>query len=77
MRLAKHDSTPSAVLSGDSITLDENEAYLYQGSIGAAYNKEQLQKYKITHILTCAANVQPRFQDEFEYCFLPLLDTKD
>jgi hypothetical protein len=51
MKLTKEDKTPGAVFPD-----------LFIGSIGAAYNKEVLTELGITHILTCAANIRPRFE---------------
>ena len=51
MKLTKEDANPGEVLP-----------YLYIGGIGTAYNKEKLQELGITHILTCAANIRPRFE---------------
>jgi hypothetical protein len=51
------------------------EPCLYQGSIGTAFNKQALNACGITHILTAADNINPRFPDEFKYLVLPLLDT--
>jgi len=48
---------------------------IYLGSVGAAYNKESLQKHGITHILTCASKLQPRFPSEFKYMCLHVLDS--
>lgn len=39
------------------------EGFLYQGSVGAAYNPKTLKEVGITHILTCASNIGPRFPD--------------
>ena len=50
MKLVKEDGVPKEVTPE-----------LYIGSIGAAYNKKSLEEYKITHILTCAANIKPSF----------------
>lgn len=50
MKLVKEDGQPVEVQPG-----------LYIGSIGAAYNKQGLEDHKITHILTCAANIKPSF----------------
>ena len=50
MKLVKEDGLPVAVCPD-----------LYIGSIGAAYNKKGLDDTKITHILTCAANIKPSF----------------
>ena len=61
MKLVKTDGMPIAVLPD-----------LYIGSIGAAYNKKGLDETKITHILTCAANIKPSFpnvsQEIFFFC---------
>ena len=64
MKLTKNDSAPGAVLPE-----------LFLGSIGAAYNKESLQKLGITHILTCAMGIKPRFPDDFKYEILNCLDS--
>jgi hypothetical protein len=50
MKLTREDKEPAEILPG-----------LYLGSIGAAFNKESLEKHKITHILTCADKIQARF----------------
>jgi hypothetical protein len=52
MRLSKEDSKPSEIIPG-----------LFIGSIGAAYNRESLVANKITHILTCADKIKPRYPD--------------
>jgi protein phosphatase slingshot len=52
MKLTREDNIPSEIIEG-----------LYLGSVGAAYSNESLQKHGITHILTCAANLKPRFPD--------------
>lgn len=52
MKLTKEDNTPGEVLP-----------YLYLGGIGTAYNKETMNEIGITHILTCAANIKPRFEN--------------
>ena len=51
MKLTKEDSMPGAVFPD-----------LLLGSIGCAYNKEVLNQIGITHILTCAAKIKPRFE---------------
>jgi len=33
------------------------------GSVGSAYNLKALEDEGVTHILTCAANIKPRFPD--------------
>ena len=52
MKLVKEDPTPGEVLP-----------YLFIGGIGTAYNKEAMQSLGITHVLTCAANIRPRFEN--------------
>lgn len=52
MKLTKEDKNPGAVFPD-----------LLLGSIGAAYNKEVLNELGVTHILTCAANIRPRFEN--------------
>lgn len=64
MKLVKEDGVPGAVYDD-----------IFLGSIGAAYNKEELEKHGITHILTCAAKIKPRFPDEFKYHLLNALDS--
>ena len=51
MKLTKEDKMPGAVFPD-----------LLLGSIGCAYNKEVLNEIGITHILTCAAKIKPRFE---------------
>lgn len=55
MKLTKEDKTPGAVFPD-----------LFIGSIGAAYNKEVLNELGITHILTTAASIRPRFENVSE-----------
>lgn len=50
MRLTRDDSQPAEIIDR-----------MFLGSIGAAFNKESLSGNGITHILTCAAKIQPRF----------------
>jgi siroheme synthase len=52
MKLCREDNIPSEVIPG-----------LFIGSVGTAFNKESLTKHGITHILTCADKLKPRFQD--------------
>lgn len=54
MKLCRNDNEPSEVIQG-----------LYLGSIGSAYNIESLQKNGITHILTCADKLKPRYPSVF------------
>jgi protein-tyrosine phosphatase len=51
--------------------------HLYLGSIGAAMSKKNLQEQGITHILTVADNITPRFPDLFVYKCISLLDTSE
>jgi len=64
MKLTKEDAVPGEVLP-----------YLYIGGIGTAYNKEAMDEIGITHILTCAANIKPRFENDYLYCKLPCMDS--
>jgi len=64
MKLVKEDGVPAMV-----------QPDLYIGSIGSAYNKEGMQAAGITHILTCAANIKPRFPEDFKYELLNCLDS--
>ena len=79
MKLTKEDSTPNLIISMDDqfkLSLDESgRPFLYQGSVGAAFNLTELKACGITHILTCASGIGKRFPDEFKYHQLPLLDT--
>lgn len=50
IKLTRDDNIPAEIIPG-----------LYLGSVGAAFNKESLQKFGITHILTCADKLKPRF----------------
>ena len=52
MKLTKEDKMPGAVFPD-----------LLLGSIGCAYNKDVLNEIGITHILTCAAKIKPRFEN--------------
>lgn len=64
MKLTKEDCQPGEVYPD-----------VFLGSIGAAYNKGALQALGITHILTCAANIKPRYPEDFTYKVLELLDS--
>ena len=50
MKLSKEDNQPAEIVER-----------VFLGSVGAAFNKESLQRNGITHILTCADNINPRF----------------
>mmetsp|Transcript_17410 Transcript_17410/g.16605 ORF Transcript_17410/g.16605 Transcript_17410/m.16605 type:complete len:133 (-) Transcript_17410:500-898(-) len=64
LRMTKDDNQPAEIIPG-----------LFLGSIGAAFKKESLVQHGITHILTCADKLKPRFPEEFEYLCLPVLDS--
>lgn len=64
MKLTRDDNVPAEIIPG-----------LYLGSVGVAFNKEALQNNKITHILTCADKIQPRFPSVRILCYsLMLID---
>lgn len=72
MKLTKEDPTPSLILSirDSKLVLSQSSdesAFLYQGSVGAAFNDAKLKEYGITHILTCASGIGQRFPDKFCY----------
>ena len=52
MKLTREDKIPAEIIPG-----------LYLGSVGCAFNKESLKDHNITHILTCADKISPRFPD--------------
>lgn len=52
MKLTRDDKVPAKIVEG-----------VYLGSVGSAYNKDSLKEYGITHILTCADKIKPRFPD--------------
>jgi len=49
--------------------------FLYLGSVGAAMNKNNLQRLGITHVLCVADNIKPQFPSLFTYKSLEILDT--
>jgi len=51
--------------------------YLSVGSVGAAYNLEELKSSKISHILCLASKVKLKFPDKFCYCRVNMLDSPD
>lgn len=72
LRLTKEDPTPSLVLALDDNQLSMSTEkgpndFLYQGSVGAAFNATTLKQFGITHILTCASGIGQRFPDQFVY----------
>ena len=66
MKLAKEDSTPGQVLDN-----------VFIGSVGAAYTEESLNKHGITHIVTVASKIQPRFKEKFTYKIVDVIDKSD
>ena len=48
---------------------------VYLGSIGAAHNKASLEAAGITHVLTVAGGLAPRFPDEYTYCLVDVADS--
>ena len=56
MKLTKNDKQPAQVIKN-----------VYIGSIGAAYNEKALESAGITHILTVANKIKPRFESKFIY----------
>ena len=48
---------------------------MYLGSIGAAHNKASLEAAGITHVLTVAGGLAPRFPDEYTYCLVDVADS--
>lgn len=59
----KEDCEPAEVVPG-----------VYLGSIGAAHNKEVLQRLNITHVLTVASGFAPKHPDDFTYCVVNVAD---
>eukprot|EP00347_Sterkiella_histriomuscorum_P002635 403367385 len=62
------------------LTRDDNVAAeivqgVFLGSVGCAFHPESLKRHKITHILTCADKIQPRFPDDYKYMCIPISDT--
>ena len=47
---------------------------LFLGDMSAAYNKHLLKKHAITHILTVASGIHPRFPQFFQYKLVNVLD---
>ena len=65
IKLTKNDGLPIEVISG-----------LYIGSIGAAYNQELLLQTVISHILTVANKIKPRFEKLFTYKIIGCIDNE-
>lgn len=64
MKLTNEDNKPGRVLDR-----------LFVGSIGCAYNEESLKNHEITHIVTVANKIKPRFEGKFVYKIIPVLDS--
>lgn len=65
-RYKKDDNLPCEIQEG-----------LYLGSIGAAYNKDELLKLKITHILSVANMVESAYPSDFRYKQIEVRDSTD
>ena len=52
MKLTRDDNVAAEIIPG-----------VFLGSVGCAFNKDALIRHKITHILTCADKIHPRFPD--------------
>ena len=52
MKLTREDKVPSEIVPG-----------VYLGSVGCAFSNSSLKEHGITHILTCADKIKPRFPD--------------
>ena len=48
---------------------------LWLGDMSAAYNKILLKRYGITHILTVASGIPPKFPSNFQYKVVTILDS--
>lgn len=48
---------------------------LWLGDMSAAYNKVLLKKYGMTHILTVASGIPPKFPTAFNYKVVTILDS--
>ena len=66
MKLTKNDGVPAKVLDN-----------LYIGSVGSAYNSKALDEFGITHIVTAASKIKPRFEDKYTYKIIEVLDSPD
>ena len=64
MKLTSEDNQPGRVLDR-----------LFIGSIGCAYNEKSLQQHEITHIVTVANKIKPRFESKFVYKIIAVLDS--
>lgn len=48
---------------------------LWLGDMSAAYNKLLLKKHGMTHILTVASGIPPKFPSNFQYKVVTILDS--
>ena len=64
-RLSREDNVPCQIEEG-----------LFLGSIGTANNKEELKNFNVTHILTVANSLPPKYPNESVYKVLNVADTK-
>ncbi len=64
IKLKREDATPTEIVPN-----------LYIGSIGAAYNRDNLEAWNITHILICARYLDPLYPSVFKYQKVPIMDT--
>ena len=67
-------SSTIKILENDNVPL-EVIPHLYLGSIGSASNLKELQKFNITHIVCCGANIKNFFPDKLKYFNIPILDS--
>ncbi len=67
-------SSTIKILKNDFIPI-EIIPHIYIGTVGSATNLKQLEKYKITHIVCCAAVVKSFFPEKFKYLNLDILDS--
>lgn len=51
--------------------------YLYIGSIGSAYNLQQLLSHGITHVLCLSSVIRLRFPEQFKYLRIDMVDKPD
>lgn len=54
--------------------IDKITDRIYLGDIATAFNKDELQKRGITHIISCILGVNPVFETDFEYKNIHLRD---
>lgn len=60
------------------ILSQEDEPFLFLGSMDNASDESYLKKYKITHILNCAYEIENYFENQsFKYLQIELDDTEE